>query len=82
MWSPMRLKTNLVNVHHVGKCCADGLELLLQLAILEDCLAGFDGGRLTFNVGEDGSDLWNVLADIGFERGDAIMRGDQHHVLV
>ena len=65
-----------------GKASAARRRRSFELAVALEGGRTLDGGGLTFDVGEDGGDLRDVAANVGFELGDQIVRGAERHRLV
>ena len=68
------LEHELVRVNNFGGFGSDGAEAAFERGILNDLLARLDGGRLAFDVGEDGGDLGDFGTDLVFESGHLIVR--------
>ena len=68
------LEDELVGVDDFGRFGGDGAQASLERGILDNLLAGLDGGGLAFDVGKDRGDLGDFEADFVFERGHLVVR--------
>jgi len=81
MWPRMRLKMISCTSTTSGNSAPMALSLDSSRG-LERCPRWFRWWRLALNVGKDGGDLGDVGADVSFEKGDAVVSGEQEHGLI
>ena len=65
-----------------GKAWAAAAEADFELAVAFERGGALDGGGFAFDVGEDGGDLGDLAAHLGFELGDEVVGGAEGHRLV
>ena len=65
-----------------GNSLGKRFQLPLEIGVADQLVAGFDGGGLALDVGEDVGDFGHVAAHVGFQFGDLIMGALQGHAFV
>src|SRR6476661_8169877 len=73
---------DVVHVQNLGRFGGDGFQAPFQPGVVQEFVAGLDGGGLALDVGEDGRNFRHVLANFGFEDGDAVVSFFQAEILV
>ncbi len=68
------LDLDVVGINDFWKLPGRRLEVALEAGVAEHLVAGFDGGRLAFDMGEDVGDFGHVAAHISFEFRHLIVR--------
>ncbi len=64
---------DFVHIEDLGELGGDGLQTPFQFGVMQQFVAGLDGGRLAFDVGEDRGNFRDVLANLGLEHGHAVV---------
>ena len=62
-----------MHVEDLGELGGDGLQAPLQFGVMQQFVAGLDGCGFAFDVGEDRGNFRDVLANLGFENGHAVV---------
>src|ERR1700733_1545909 len=70
---------DFVDVEDLGEGLGGAAEADFELAVALERGGTLDGGGLAFDVGEDGGDLGDLAADVGFElRYESVGGGERH----
>ena len=73
---------DVVDVEDLGEGLSGAAEADFELAVAFEGFGTFDGGGFAFDVGEDGGDLGDFAANLGFKLGDEGVGSAEGHVLV
>ena len=71
-----------MDVEDLGEGCGDAAEAEFEVAVAFERGGVLDGGGLGLDVGEDGGDLGDLAAHLGFELGDEVVGVAEGHGFV
>src|SRR5450755_4422849 len=75
-------KHQVMSVDDLGKGSCGQLNAAFEAGGINHAVAGFDGGRLTLDVGQDARYFWNVVAHLAFQPCYTVVSVLERHALI